>query len=133
MTIYFMQAIFSKLLIRCPTLKMTIRKNLAGPSHCKVAMRKRRSSEELGLGLSDAICISDLHRCCHPNDIVFWGLIVPFLSIEHFNLNMVSEEYKLVPDTLYLMIYFIDQFLSQNYIERQKLQLLGVTCMLIAS
>ncbi|XP_058074664.1 cyclin-A2-4 isoform X2 [Magnolia sinica] len=45
----------------------------------------------------------------------------------------VSEEYKLVPDTLYLTIYFIDRFLSQNYIERQKLQLLGVTCMLIAS
>ncbi|KAG5229096.1 cyclin family protein [Salix suchowensis] len=45
----------------------------------------------------------------------------------------VSEEYKLVPDTLYLTVYLIDRFLSQNYIERQKLQLLGITCMLIAS
>ncbi|XP_064990865.1 cyclin-A2-1-like isoform X1 [Musa acuminata AAA Group] len=45
----------------------------------------------------------------------------------------VSEEYKLVPDTLYLTVYMIDQFLSQNYIERQRLQLLGITCMLIAS
>lgn len=45
----------------------------------------------------------------------------------------VSEEYKLVPDTLYLTVYFIDRFLSQNYMERQKLQLLGITCMLIAS
>ncbi|KAL5975196.1 hypothetical protein ACLOJK_031875 [Asimina triloba] len=45
----------------------------------------------------------------------------------------VSEEYKLVSDTLYLTVYFIDRFLSQNYIERQRLQLLGVTCMLIAS
>ncbi|XP_077225298.1 cyclin-A2-4-like [Tasmannia lanceolata] len=45
----------------------------------------------------------------------------------------VSEEYKLVPDTLYLTVYIIDRFLSQNYIERQKLQLLGITCMLIAS
>lgn len=45
----------------------------------------------------------------------------------------VSEEYKLVPDTLYLTVFFIDWFLSQNYIERQKLQLLGITCMLIAS
>ncbi|KHG12485.1 CYCA2-4: Cyclin-A2-4 [Gossypium arboreum] len=45
----------------------------------------------------------------------------------------VSEEYKLVPDTLYLTVYLIDWFLSQNYIERPRLQLLGITCMLIAS
>ncbi|XP_011039987.1 PREDICTED: cyclin-A2-4-like [Populus euphratica] len=45
----------------------------------------------------------------------------------------VSEEYKLVPDTLYLTVYLIDWFLSQNYIERHRLQLLGITCMLIAS
>ncbi|GAV60974.1 Cyclin_N domain-containing protein/Cyclin_C domain-containing protein [Cephalotus follicularis] len=45
----------------------------------------------------------------------------------------VSEEYKLVPDTLYLTVYLIDWFLSHNYVERQRLQLLGITCMLIAS
>nr|XP_023909407.1 cyclin-A2-3 isoform X2 [Quercus suber] len=45
----------------------------------------------------------------------------------------VSEEYRLVPDTLYLTVYLIDWFLAQNYMERQKLQLLGITCMLIAS
>ncbi|KAJ6957253.1 hypothetical protein D5086_031602 [Populus alba] len=45
----------------------------------------------------------------------------------------VSEEYSLVPDTLYLTVNLIDRFLSQNYIEKQRLQLLGVTCMLIAS
>ncbi|CAK9168457.1 unnamed protein product [Ilex paraguariensis] len=45
----------------------------------------------------------------------------------------VSEEYKLVPDTLYLAVNLIDRFLSENYIEKQKLQLLGVTCMLISS
>ncbi|XP_076952029.1 cyclin-A2-1-like [Bidens hawaiensis] len=45
----------------------------------------------------------------------------------------VSVEYKLEPDTLYLMVHLIDMFLSKNYIERQKLQLLGITCMLIAS
>ncbi|CAL0324142.1 unnamed protein product [Lupinus luteus] len=45
----------------------------------------------------------------------------------------VSEEYKLVPDTLYLTIYLIDWFLSKNCMERQRLQLLGITCMLIAS
>ncbi|KAL0724457.1 hypothetical protein Bca4012_039056 [Brassica carinata] len=45
----------------------------------------------------------------------------------------VSEEYTLVPDTLYLTVSLIDWFLHGNYIERQRLQLLGVTCMLIAS
>ncbi|KAL4281392.1 hypothetical protein GQ457_03G045460 [Hibiscus cannabinus] len=45
----------------------------------------------------------------------------------------VSEEYKLVPDTLYLTVSLIDRFLSQNPIEKQRLQLLGVACMLIAS
>ncbi|GFP80319.1 cyclin-a2-1 [Phtheirospermum japonicum] len=45
----------------------------------------------------------------------------------------VSEEYRLVPDTLYLTVNLIDRFLSENYMTKQKLQLLGVTCMLIAS
>ncbi|KAK8602052.1 hypothetical protein V6N13_058285 [Hibiscus sabdariffa] len=45
----------------------------------------------------------------------------------------VSEEYKLVPDTLYLTVSLVDRFLSHNFIEKQRLQLLGVTCMLIAS
>nr|AFK37644.1 unknown [Lotus japonicus] len=45
----------------------------------------------------------------------------------------VSEEYKLGADTLYLTVYLIDWFLSKNYIERPRLQLLGITCMLIAS
>ncbi|XP_038695641.1 cyclin-A2-2-like isoform X2 [Tripterygium wilfordii] len=45
----------------------------------------------------------------------------------------VSEEYKLVPDTLYLTVNLIDRFLSRKYIEKQRLQILGVTCMLIAS
>ncbi|CAA0821342.1 Cyclin-A2-2 [Striga hermonthica] len=45
----------------------------------------------------------------------------------------VSDEYKMASDTLYLTVNLIDRFLSQYYIEKQKLQLLGVTCMLIAS
>uniref|UniRef100_A0A0E0KG30 Uncharacterized protein n=1 Tax=Oryza punctata TaxID=4537 RepID=A0A0E0KG30_ORYPU len=45
----------------------------------------------------------------------------------------VAEEYKLVSDTLYLTISYIDRFLSANAINRQKLQLLGVSAMLIAS
>ncbi|KAJ7267715.1 hypothetical protein O6H91_19G001400 [Diphasiastrum complanatum] len=45
----------------------------------------------------------------------------------------VAEEYKLVPDTLYLTISYIDRFLSTNSVNRQRLQLLGVSCMLIAA
>ncbi|KAL5559113.1 hypothetical protein UlMin_035324 [Ulmus minor] len=45
----------------------------------------------------------------------------------------VAEEYKLLPDTLFLSIYYIDSFLSKRALNRQKLQLLGVSSMLIAS
>lgn len=45
----------------------------------------------------------------------------------------VAEEYKLVSDTLYLTISYIDRYLSSNVLNRQKLQLLGVSAMLIAS
>ncbi|XP_056848609.1 cyclin-A2-3-like isoform X3 [Raphanus sativus] len=45
----------------------------------------------------------------------------------------VSDEYTLVPDTLYLTVYLIDWFLNGNHVERQRLQLLGITCMLISS
>ncbi|CAA7058450.1 unnamed protein product [Microthlaspi erraticum] len=45
----------------------------------------------------------------------------------------VSDEFKLVPDTLYLTVYLIDWFLHGNYMERQRLQLLGITCLLNAS
>ncbi|EPS71241.1 hypothetical protein M569_03517, partial [Genlisea aurea] len=45
----------------------------------------------------------------------------------------VCEEYRLVPDTLYLTVNLIDRYLSGNFMKKQKLQLLGVTCMLIAS
>ncbi|KAL0737017.1 hypothetical protein Bca4012_013227 [Brassica carinata] len=45
----------------------------------------------------------------------------------------VAEEYKLLSDTLYLAVSYIDRFLSLQTVNRQKLQLLGVSSMLIAS
>ncbi|EPS73019.1 hypothetical protein M569_01737, partial [Genlisea aurea] len=45
----------------------------------------------------------------------------------------VAEEYKLVSDTLYLAVSYIDRFLSTRSLIRKDLQLLGVTCMLIAA
>jgi len=45
----------------------------------------------------------------------------------------VAEEYKLVPDTLFLSVAYIDRCLSAHVVQRAQLQLVGVTCMLIAS
>ncbi|KAK4724311.1 hypothetical protein R3W88_027090 [Solanum pinnatisectum] len=45
----------------------------------------------------------------------------------------VTEEYKLVSDTLYLAVSYIDRFLSSHILVMDKLQLLGVSCMLVAS
>ena len=45
----------------------------------------------------------------------------------------VAEEYKLGSDTLYLSISYIDRYLSMKTIARQRLQLVGVSSMLIAS
>ncbi|KAK7275614.1 hypothetical protein RIF29_16733 [Crotalaria pallida] len=45
----------------------------------------------------------------------------------------VAEEYRLLPETLYLTVNYIDRYLSGNAMNRQKLQLLGVSCMMIAA
>ncbi|KAL8130938.1 G2/mitotic-specific cyclin C13-1-like [Apium graveolens] len=45
----------------------------------------------------------------------------------------VSMEYKLLPETLYLAVSYIDRYLSVNVLNRQRLQLLGVSSFLIAS
>ncbi|KAI3823733.1 hypothetical protein L1987_05173 [Smallanthus sonchifolius] len=45
----------------------------------------------------------------------------------------VCEEYRLGVETFYLTVTLIDRYLSKMYIEKQRLQLLGITCMLIAS
>lgn len=45
----------------------------------------------------------------------------------------VHLKFKLVPETLYLTINLIDRYLEKEDVNRQKLQLVGVTAMLIAS
>ncbi|KAK7320716.1 hypothetical protein VNO77_30445 [Canavalia gladiata] len=67
--------------------------------------------------------MDELHQDINPS---MRGILVDWL-VE------VSEEYKLVPDTLYLTVNLIDRFLSRSLIQKQRLQLLGVACMLIAS
>jgi hypothetical protein len=45
----------------------------------------------------------------------------------------VHQKFKLVPETLYLTVNLIDRYLEKENISRPKLQLLGVTSLLIAS
>ena len=45
----------------------------------------------------------------------------------------VHLKFKLVPETLYLTVNLIDRYLSVKEVKRPKLQLIGVSCLLIAS
>src|SRR4051794_36495539 len=45
----------------------------------------------------------------------------------------VAEEYNLSSDTLYLCVNYVDRYLAQASVSRRQLQLLGITCMLIAA
>lgn len=45
----------------------------------------------------------------------------------------VHQKFKLMPETLYLTVNLIDRFLEKKLVMRQKLQLVGVTAMLLAS
>jgi len=54
------------------------------------------------------------------------GILVDWLVEVHLR-------FKLVPETLYLCVSLIDRFLSKREVTRSKLQLVGVTCMFIAS
>eukprot|EP00955_Chlamydomonas_euryale_P093948 364818-Chlamydomonas_euryale.AAC.7 len=45
----------------------------------------------------------------------------------------VSEEYKLCADTLYQAVNYLDRFLSMYVAKRNQLQLVGVTCLWVAS
>lgn len=45
----------------------------------------------------------------------------------------VHLKFKLLPETLFLTINLIDRYLQKEVVKRNKLQLIGVTAMLIAS
>jgi len=53
------------------------------------------------------------------------GILVDWLIEVHL-------KFKLLPETLYLTISCIDRYLSKSDVHRSKLQLVGVTAMLIA-
>ena len=43
------------------------------------------------------------------------------------------QEFKLVPETLFLAVSFLDRFLSVEVTTRNSLQLVGITCVLVAA
>lgn len=45
----------------------------------------------------------------------------------------VVDEFKLLADTLYLAVSYIDRFLTASVITRDKLQLLGVASLFVAA
>ena len=45
----------------------------------------------------------------------------------------VHSKFKLVNETMFLTVNLIDRFLGKVQVTRQKLQLVGVTCMFIAT
>lgn len=46
-------------------------------------------------------------------------------------LNEVHQKFRCVPETLYLTIYLMDRFLERETVERSRLQLVGVTALLV--
>ena len=44
----------------------------------------------------------------------------------------VHHKFELMPETLYLTMYIVDQYLSLQPVRRRELQLVGVSAMLIA-
>ena len=45
----------------------------------------------------------------------------------------VAEEYTLAPQALFLAVAYLDRFLSKQVIDRSRLQLVGVTALLLAA
>jgi cyclin B len=55
-----------------------------------------------------------------------WAILIDWLVEVHL-------KFKLVPETLYLTVSLIDRYLEKVEVHWEKLQLVGVTAMLIAS
>ena len=100
-----------RLLTRCLLLLFAIVSPL--PHSCRTQLRNR----------PDTRYMDTIQRDINPT---MRGILVDWL-VE------VAEEYKLLSDTLYLSANYIDRVLSSMSVVRSELQLVGVTCMLVAA
>jgi hypothetical protein len=48
-------------------------------------------------------------------------------------INQTHDEFKLLPQTLFLSINLVDRFTEKVQVKRNEYQLLGVTCLQIAA
>mmetsp|Transcript_29391 Transcript_29391/g.35788 ORF Transcript_29391/g.35788 Transcript_29391/m.35788 type:complete len:390 (+) Transcript_29391:243-1412(+) len=74
---------------------------------------------------STAVCPGYMAKQSHINERMR-SILVDWLVEVHL-------KFKLVPETLYLTVKLIDRYLQVREVSRPKLQLVGVTCLLIAS
>ena len=76
---------------------------------------------------------SEMGACVRPNYIELQNEITPTMRAILIDwLVMVQQKFELMSETLFLAVNLIDRFLEKEMVERRKLQLVGVTCMLIA-
>ena len=64
--------------------------------------------------------------------LTFWSLSFPKLTVKLDLIEQVHYKFELLEETLFLTINLIDRFLERQAVIRKKLQLVGVTAMLIA-
>jgi hypothetical protein len=56
-----------------------------------------------------------------------------FVQIIALTVNKVHARFRLLPETLFLCVNIIDRFLSPRVVSLAKLQLVGITCLFVAS
>ncbi|XRB15229.1 G2/mitotic-specific cyclin-B [Pseudoscourfieldia marina] len=87
--------------------------------------------------------MDEIDRTCHSKQLIHAPNRNYMTSQRDINPHMrgilvdwlveVGEEYRFDGETLFLAVNYVDRCLSRLQMQRSKLQLLGVTCMLIAS
>ena len=66
-------------------------------------------------------------------DVIQGDLSFPMRSILLDWLVEVAAEYHLQAQTIFLCVAYVDRFLAHTAIDRRRLQLVGITCMLVAA
>ncbi|KAI3942839.1 hypothetical protein MKW92_049248, partial [Papaver armeniacum] len=72
----------------------------------------------------------DIDSCESKNTLVVVDYIDDIYA--HYKKTEVHYKFDLMDETLFLMVNIIDRFLARQTVERKKLQLVGITAMLLA-
>lgn len=121
--------------------------NAASGSAAQRSVPQLRHEDIDAMDLMDPQCVAEYSHDIHQNFRKAEKLHMPPANYmeaqKSINVKMrailidwlieVHLKFKLMPETLYLTINLIDRYLARKSCERRKLQLVGVTCMLLAS